>query len=123
MAGRHQFAELRARMSPEARARAAVKAKRLRKEIALAELRRAFQLSQEELAKKLGVRQPEVAKIEKRTDMLLSTLNSFLSAMGARLKLVACFDDHEVQIRNLGSLISHPKHRDRREQHRASVSG
>lgn len=110
MAGRHPFAGLRAQMSPRARARAAAKAKRLRRAMDLAELRRALDLSQQRLAKKLRVNQPEVAKIEKRTDMLLSTLGAVLRAMGADLKIVASFPDHEVQIRKLGRLT-----RDREE--------
>lgn len=70
----------------------------------LAELRRALALSQQQLAKKLRVNQPEVAKIEKRADMLLSTLGAVLRAMGADLKIVASFRDHDVQIRNFGKL-------------------
>ncbi len=70
----------------------------------LAELRRALELSQQQLAEKLRVNQPEIAKIEKRTDMLLSTLGAVLRAMGADLKIVASFPDHEVRIRNLGAL-------------------
>jgi predicted transcriptional regulator len=91
-------------MSPAVRGRAAAKAKRLRRAMDLAELRRALELSQQQLAGKLGVNQPEIAKIEKRTDMLLSTLGAVLRAMGADLKLVASFPDHEVQIRNLAAL-------------------
>ncbi len=104
MAGRHPFAELRARMSPAAQRRAAAKAKRLRREMDLAELRRALELSQQQLAEKLAVNQPEIAKIEKRADMLLSTLGAVLRAMGADLKIIASFPDHEVEIRNLGAL-------------------
>ena len=70
----------------------------------LAELRRALALSQQQLARKLRVNQPEVAKIEKRADMLLSTLGGVLRAMGADLKIVASFPDHDVQIRNLTRL-------------------
>jgi transcriptional regulator with XRE-family HTH domain len=70
----------------------------------LAELRRALELSQQQLAEKLRVNQPEVAKIEKRADMLLTTLAAVLHAMGAELKIVASFPDHEVQIRNFAEL-------------------
>ena len=91
-------------MSPKARDRAVTKAKELGRVMDLAELRQALKLSQQELAKKLGVNQPEVAKIEKRTDMLLSTLAATLRAMGADLKIVASFPGHEIQIRNLSEL-------------------
>jgi predicted transcriptional regulator len=88
-------------MSPKARSRAAKKTKQLRQAMDLAQLRQALALSQQQLAKKLRVNQPEVAKIEKRADMLLSTLGAVLRAMGADLKIVASFPDHDVQIRSL----------------------
>jgi transcriptional regulator with XRE-family HTH domain len=95
-------------MSPKARSRAAAKAKQLRRAMDLAELRRALALSQQQLAKKLRVNQPEIAKIERRADMLLSTLSAVLRAMGADLKIVASFPDHDVHIRNFGKLARKP---------------
>ncbi len=86
MLGRHPLAELRAGMSPEARKRAAAKAKRLRREMDLAELRRALKLSQQQLAERLRVNQPEIAKIEKRADMLLSTLAGGASRDGSQFE-------------------------------------
>jgi len=106
MTGRHPWAELRAKMSPQARALVALKAEKLSQEIDLAQLRQALNLSQQQLAKKLRVNQPEVAKIEKRADMLLSTLAGVLRAMGAELKIVASFPDHEIPIRSLGKLAN-----------------
>ena len=91
-------------MSPRAQSRAAAKTKQLRRAMDLAELRQALALSQQQLARKLHVNQPEVAKIEKRADMLLSTLGAVLRAMGADLKIVASFPDHDVQIRNFAKL-------------------
>ena len=102
MAGRHKFAELRARMSPAAQKRAAGKAERLSKEMDLAELRRARELSQEKLAQALQIGQAAVAKIEKRTDMYLSTLERVIRAMGGELRIVAHFASHDVRIRNFG---------------------
>ena len=104
MTGKHPFAELRAKMSAKGRSRAATKSRRLRREMDLAELRRALELSQQQLAKRLRVNQPEVAKIEKRADMLLSTLAAVLRAMGADLKIVARFPKHDVQIRSLAKI-------------------
>ena len=106
MTGHHPFAELRARLSPEARARAEQRANELREAIDLAELRQALELSQKQLAKKLRVNQPEVAKIEKRADMLLSTLGAVLRAMGAELKIVASFPSRDIQIRSLCKLTN-----------------
>ena len=104
MAGRHSFAELRARMSPEAQARAVAEAQRLGEEMDLAEVRRALKLSQEEIAQALQIRQGSVAKIEKRADMYVSTLRRFIEAMGGELEIVARFPDHTIKIRNFSDL-------------------
>jgi len=77
-----KFRDLRARMSPEAQARAQRKAEAMLAEMPLAELRIARQLSQEQLASMLNVGQPAIAKLEKRTDMYISTLRRFIEAMG-----------------------------------------
>ena len=111
MSGRHPFAELRAKIPPEAMARAAERNKHLHQEMNLAGLRQALKLSQQQLAKKLRVNQPEVAKIEKRADMLLSTLAAVLRALGADLKIVASFPGHDIQIRSLGKLSDGAKGR------------
>jgi DNA-binding transcriptional regulator YiaG len=100
MAGRRSFAELRARMSPEAQAKAATEAQRLAEEMDLAEVRRALRLSQDELAQTLRIGQGSVAKIERRADMYVSTLRRFIEAMGGELEIVARFPDHAVKIRS-----------------------
>ena len=74
----------------------------------LAEFRRALALSRQQLAKKLRVNQPEVAKIERGADMLLSTLGAMLRAMGADLKIVAHVPAHDVEIRNFRKLAGKP---------------
>jgi len=104
MTGRHSFNELRARMSPKARAKAETAALRLRKEMDLAEVRRARQLSQQEIAETLHVGQAAIAKLEKRTDMYLSTLRRFIEAMGGELEIVAHFQGNAVRIRNFSDL-------------------
>ncbi len=104
MAGRYSFAKLRAGLSPEARTQVEIEAQRLRDEMDLAEIRRALKLSQEELAQTLQVGQAAVAKLEKRTDMYVSTLRRFIEAMGGELQIVARFPDHEVHIRNFRDL-------------------
>lgn len=60
-------------------------------EATLQELRKALQCSQMRVAKKLHVNQAAVSKIERRTDMYVSTLRSFIEAMGGRLDIVAQF--------------------------------
>ena len=93
-----KFSELRSRMSPRSRARAAARARELLAEMPLAELRRARGLSQKTLAEALGVRQPSIARLEKRTDMYVSTLRSHIEAMGGELEVVARFPDGAVRI-------------------------
>ena len=53
-------------------------------EMTLRQLRKAYQLTQVDLAKQLGVRQDTVSKLEQRTDLLLSTLTNYIQAMGDR---------------------------------------
>ena len=99
-----KFNELRAQMSPESRTRADSKAKAMLAEMPLNELRQARGLSQKMLAEILHVQQPSIAKIEKRTDMYLSTLRSHIEAMGGELNIVAKFPDGAVNIINLAEL-------------------
>lgn len=101
-----KFSDLRARMTPEARARAEAKAQAMLAEMPLHELRQARGLSQKMLAEVLHVQQPSVAKIEKRTDMYISTLRSHIEAMGGQLEVVARFPDGTVKITNFADLDS-----------------
>ena len=93
-----KFRDLRKKMSPKAQARAHAKAETLLAELPLAELRQARKLSQEQLADELDVRQPAIAKIEKKTDMYISTLRRFIAAMGGQLEIRAHFPDGDVRI-------------------------
>ncbi len=60
-------------------------------EMTMRELRKAHQITQVEMAKKLGVKQEQVSRIEKRTDMHISTLKRAIEAMGGQLDLIARF--------------------------------
>jgi DNA-binding XRE family transcriptional regulator len=99
-----KFADLRAQMSPESRARAETQAQTMLAEMPLNELRLARGLSQKTLAESLHVQQPSIAKLEKRTDMYLSTLRSHIEAMGGKLEIIASFPDGSVKITNLASI-------------------
>jgi len=59
------------------------------------ELRRARERTQVEVARKLGITQDSVSRLEQRTDLLLSTLRSYVAALGGRLSLIAEFPDHD----------------------------
>ena len=62
-------------------------------EKSLRDLRRARTLTQKRMAKKLGVGQESVSKLEGRSDMMLSTLRNYVEAMGGQLNLIAKFPD------------------------------
>jgi len=62
-------------------------------ELSLQELRRAQQMTQAKMAKKLGIAQKQISEIEKRTDMHISTLRRSVEALGGKLSLIAEFPD------------------------------
>ncbi len=94
-----KFAELRAKMSPEALSRAAARAEALLVEMQLRELRKARQFTQVDLAKAMSIEQAAVSKMERRDDMYVSSLSAYVKALGGELKLVASFPDADIQVR------------------------
>jgi transcriptional regulator with XRE-family HTH domain len=64
-------------------------------EMTMRELRKARQVTQVEMAKALGVKQEQVSRIEKRTDLHISTLRRSIEALGGELSLVAKFPNRE----------------------------
>ena len=66
----------------------------------LHELRRARELTQRDMARILKVNQPAVSKLEQRADVYVSSLRSYIEAVGGKLKIVADFPDGEVAITN-----------------------
>lgn len=100
------FSQLRARMRPQARKKARELAAEYEAEMALDELREAREMTQEHLASLLGVKQPAIARIERRTDMYLSTLRSIVRAMGGKLVIKAVFNEGSVEINQLRALGS-----------------
>jgi transcriptional regulator with XRE-family HTH domain len=93
-----RFKDLQAKMAPEAHALSVAKAQRMIQEMALDELRAARALTQEHLSTLLGVKQSAVSKLERRTDMYVSTLSHFIQAMGGHLEIRAIFPDGAVRI-------------------------
>lgn len=99
-----KFAELRARMPIESQQRAHELAEMMIQEMPLQELRQARGLSQKVMAELLHVQQPAIAKLEKRTDMYLSTLRSHIEAMGGQLDVIARFADGSVRITHFSDI-------------------
>ena len=83
-------------MSPARRKKIAARAAQLlADEMSLRELRHAHKLTQERIAETLGIGQDQVSRLEQRSDLLLSTLRSYVEAMGGRLLLIAEFPHHK----------------------------
>ena len=80
--------ELMARLPKERQARIKARAAELVAEVeGLKALRKLAERSQEQIAQSLGIKQPSVVKIEKQTDLYLSTLRRFVEAAGGTLEL------------------------------------
>lgn len=103
------FSELRNGMSPASRKRASARTHAMLREMPLHELRQALDLTQEELAQALRVKQASVSKLERRTDMYISTLARFVEAMGGQLEVHARFPDGDVKITSLEGIRSTKK--------------
>jgi len=93
------FRELQSKMSSEARARSEAAAEKMISEMGLAELREAMDLTQETLADTLHVKQASISKMERRSDMYISTLSKIIEAMGGELQIIANMPNGRVQIR------------------------
>ncbi|MGB9205755.1 MAG: helix-turn-helix domain-containing protein [Terriglobales bacterium] len=84
------------KLGPAQRRKVEARAARLiAEEMTLQELRRARKITQQKIAKSLSIGQEGVSKIEKRSDLLISTLRKTVEAMGGSLSLVAEFPDRE----------------------------
>lgn len=82
-----------ARLSPAERESIKARtAELVAREMSLRDLRKALGKTQVAMAGRLGIKQENVSRIEQRSDMLLSTLNSYLRGMGGRLRLIADFE-------------------------------
>ena len=99
---------------PEARRnRIIAEADRLRAEyLTLQELRKAKKLTQTQLAEALNIRQATIAQMEKRSDLMLSTLRSYVEAMGGTLSLIVEFPGRvPVSLEGLGDTEEPPRKR------------
>ena len=104
MSGRNSFRELTKELKSTRRRRIDDMKSELLAEMPLHELRRARELTQRDLAEKLKVKQPAVSKLEQRADVYISSLRSYIEAVGGKLKIVAEFPEGEVAITNFSDL-------------------
>jgi transcriptional regulator with XRE-family HTH domain len=95
-----KFSELRGTLSAEAQARAAARAEGMLLELQLRELRQSKGVTQVELAEAMGIEQTAVSKLERRSDMYLSTMYEYVKALGGELKLVASFPEGDIPVQS-----------------------
>jgi DNA-binding XRE family transcriptional regulator len=94
----HNWRDVRRKLSPQQEEETRQYVKSVVEAVSLNQLREARSLTQANLASILGINQGSVSKMEKRTDMYVSTLRSFIQAMGGQLQIKAVFPEGEVQI-------------------------
>lgn len=100
--------EIIKKLNPAQRKKVEARAAQLiAEEMTLRELRHARKLTQVRMAKKLGITQDSVSRLEKRSDLLLSTLRRAVQAMGGNLSLVAEFPDRKPVVLS-GIAEDHP---------------
>lgn len=99
-----KWSDIRRKHSPEVEAEIAREVKAASGVMTLYQLRAARNLTQVNLAKVLNVNQGAVSRLEKRTDMYVSTLRNFIQAMGGQLQVKAIFPEGEVEIEQFESL-------------------
>jgi Helix-turn-helix domain len=101
--------EMIAAMPPESQARIAERSAELHAEVeGLKALRKLAARSQEQIAQSLGVKQPAIVKIERQTDLYLSTLRRFVEAAGGTLELrVELPGSGVMRLTGMGELNAH----------------
>jgi DNA-binding XRE family transcriptional regulator len=102
----HNWREIRRALSPQQEETTREYVKSVVESVTLNQLREARSLTQVNLANILGINQGSVSKMEKRTDMYISTLRSFIQAMGGQLQIKAVFPEGEVQIEQFESVAA-----------------
>ena len=98
------FNTLLKKMSPRARARVEEGARQMIREMPLDELRSALNLTQVHLAELLSVKQSSISKLERRSDMYISTLRRIIEAMGGQLEIRAILPTGVVRINQFGQV-------------------
>jgi transcriptional regulator with XRE-family HTH domain len=89
MAGHHKWSKLMERMSPERRARIDKAVRQDLERMLLVELRKLSGMTQVQLAKSLGIKQPTLSQLESQDDMQISTLRRIIEALGGELEIIA----------------------------------
>ncbi len=85
-------------MTKASRVRAKKRANAILKRMTLDELRKDRKMTQGKLARAMKMQQSEVSRLEKRTEVKLGTLRSYVSALGGHIEIRAVFPDKNVEI-------------------------
>ncbi|AQT67398.1 Antitoxin HigA [Anaerohalosphaera lusitana] len=93
-----KFSELEKRMDPESVKRAKARAREEMAQMLLAEIRKETGITQENLAKSMGIKQPSLSKLESQRDMQISTLRRLIEALGGKLELIAHMPEGDIKI-------------------------
>ena len=88
------------------RDRAARRTQKLLQELLLSEIRELTGKSQQQVAKAIGIRQPSLSKLERQSDMQISTLQRIVNALGGRLEVIARFPKGTVKINQFDKAIN-----------------
>lgn len=101
-----KYEELRnkVRARPGAAERVTARIAELEREASLADIRKALELTQQQLAASLGLAQPGISRIENETDLFVSTLRNYVEALGGELEITAVFEDMRIPIKTFTSL-------------------
>jgi DNA-binding XRE family transcriptional regulator len=95
---RKNYNALKNKMAPERRDRAEARMKEMIAEMLLTELRGQAGLTQDEVARKLGIKQPSLSKLESQKDMQISTLMRLVEALGGSLEIIAHMPKGDIRV-------------------------
>jgi transcriptional regulator with XRE-family HTH domain len=86
----------------ETQKRAAARTREFLGELLLSEIRELAGKSQRQVADASGIKQPSLSKLEKQSDMQISTLRRIVNALGGELEVIARFPTGKVKIEPFG---------------------
>ncbi len=95
--------------SKKTQRRAVVRTQELLRELLLSEIRELRGKSQKEVAEAIGMKQPSLSKLEKQSDMQISTLQKIVKALGGELEVLVKFPKGVVKLDQFGKKARPPK--------------
>lgn len=93
MARSNKWRDVRRTLTPDQEARVEEMKAAMADAVDLAELREQLELRQADVAARMQIAQPQVSRLERREDLYLSTLRTYVAALGGELRLVVEFPD------------------------------